>query len=142
MIETKTNVCLVFEYFKGEELYEVVRRKKWLSESDACFIFYSLIKTMKQLKMAGIVHRDIKAENILINEKHDQFKLIDFGFSRKFKPGKLFTTAMGSPHYSAPEVLAREHYDPVKADIWSAGVVLYFMLCGSLLSIRYSTVFR
>lgn len=107
-----------------------MRRKKRLVEKDACYCFYILIKTIKELKMTGIAHRDIKAENILVNDQYDQVKLIDFGFSRKFKPGKLMTTAMGSPHYSAPEVLAKEHYDPIKADIWSAGVVLYFMLCG------------
>lgn len=131
----------MFEFFKGEELYHIVRRKKWLVERDACYCFYTIIKTIKQLKMAGIVHRDIKAENILVNEKYDQVKLIDFGFSRKHRPGKLMTTAMGSPYYSAPEVLAKEHYDPVKADIWSAGVVLYFMLCGTDLLIRLLAFF-
>lgn len=102
-------------------------------EKDACYCFYVIVKTIKELRDAGIVHRDIKAENILITEEYDQVKIIDFGFSRKYKAGKLMKTAMGSPHYSAPEVLAKEHYDPVKADIWSAGVVLFFMLCGMFL---------
>lgn len=129
-LETEDKIYLVFEYFEGEELYQIVRRKKRLAEKDACYCFYIIIRTMKELKTAGIVHRDIKAENILINESQNQVKLIDFGFSRKYKPGKLMKTAMGSPHYSAPEILAKEQYDPVCADIWSAGVVLFFMLCG------------
>ena len=88
---------------------------------------------MQELQKRNIVHRDIKAENILINEVKDEIKLIDFGFSRMFEEGKQMKTACGSPNYSAPEILAKEKYDPVKADIWSAGVLLYFMLCGSLL---------
>lgn len=121
---------MVFEFFEGEELFTVVRNKKRMAEKDACYCFYTIVKTIKELKNSGIVHRDIKAENVLINESNHNVKLIDFGFSRKYNPDRLMSTAMGSPHYSAPEVLAREPYDPIRADIWSAGVVLYFMLCG------------
>ncbi len=85
---------------------------------------------MQELTKHSIVHRDIKAENVLVNETTGELKLIDFGFSKVFEEGKLMKTACGSPHYSAPEILAKEKYDPVKADIWSAGVLLYFMLCG------------
>ena len=66
-----------------------------------------------------------------MNLEFDDVKLIDFGFSKLIEAGKLMKTACGSPHYSAPEVLAKEKYDPYKADIWSAGVLLFFMLCGS-----------
>lgn len=91
-----------------------------------------MIKILAQLESCGIVHRDLKAENLLVNEVTDEIKLIDFGFSKLFEDGQLMRTACGSPHYCAPEILAKEDYDPVKADIWSAGVLLYYMLCGYL----------
>lgn len=93
------------------------------------------MQVMQQLEKINIVHRDIKAENILINEAKDELKLIDFGFSRIFEEGKMMKTACGSPNYSAPEILAKQSYDPIKADIWSAGIVLYLMLCGKKLLI-------
>lgn len=121
---------MVFELFQGEELFSIVRRNKRLPEHAACHYFYNLIKTMQILAENNIVHRDIKAENILLNEDMDHLKLIDYGFSRITEPGKLMSTACGSPNYSAPEVLAKEKFDPLKADIWSAGILLFFMLCG------------
>lgn len=90
------------------------------------------MKMLQSLYNIGIVHRDIKAENILVNEATNEIKLIDFGFSREVEPGELVKTATGSPLYSAPEILAKEKYDPLKADIWSAGVLLFFLLSGHL----------
>lgn len=78
-----------------------------------------------------IAHRDVKAENILINEAINEVVAIDFGFSAMCSDGTMLRTACGSPHYCAPEILAKEAYDGKKADVWSAGVVLFFMLCGS-----------
>ena len=67
---------MVFEYFEGEELFTVVRNKKRMAEKDACYFFYTIVKTIKELKNTGIVHRDIKAENVLINESNHNLKLI------------------------------------------------------------------
>ena len=132
-IETVDKIYLVFQLFEGDELFSIVKRKKRLQENEACHYFYEIIKTIQKLcEDANIAHRDIKAENILVNLEFDDVKLIDFGFSRLIEAGKLMKTACGSPHYSAPEVLAKEKYDPYKADIWSAGVLLFFMLCGTL----------
>lgn len=88
------------------------------------------MKTIQGLNEAKIVHRDIKAENILVNEVTNELKLIDFGFSKLHESGNTMKTASGSPLYSAPEILAGERYDPIKSDIWSSGVLLYYMLCG------------
>lgn len=88
------------------------------------------MRILKSVHELHITHRDIKAENILINESINEVVAIDFGFSSKFEEGSMMKTACGSPNYCAPEILAKETYDPVKADIWSSGVVLYFMLCG------------
>lgn len=130
--ETMEKIYLVFQLFVGKELYEIVKQKKRLPENVACHYFFEIIKTIQKLcDDAEIAHRDIKAENILINEEFDDVKLIDFGFSRHIKLGDKMKTACGSPFYSAPEVLAKDKYDPYLADIWSAGVLLFYMLCGS-----------
>jgi 5'-AMP-activated protein kinase catalytic alpha subunit len=118
------------EYFQGEELFSVVKAHKRLPEKDACHYFFAVIKTMQTLAQNRIAHRDIKAENILVNVEKDDLKLIDFGFSVIFEESRLINIHSGTPIYSAPEVLAKDKFDPLKADLWSSGILLFFMLCG------------
>lgn len=93
--------------------------------------------TMKQIFSAvahchshNIVHRDLKPENVLYETKNEdsQLKIIDFGTSQVFNPGKKMTQKFGTPYYIAPEVL-RKQYD-AKCDLWSCGVILYILLAG------------
>lgn len=87
----------------------------------------------------GITHRDLKPENIMI-DYDNQVKIIDFGLSRAFGKGKFWnysgqrlTSACGSPCYASPEMIeAKTPYDPQMIDVWSCGVILYAMTCGSL----------
>lgn len=130
--ETIDKIYMVFELFKGEELFAIVKKAKKIPEHQAAHYFYSIIKVIAQLAEMKIVHRDIKAENVLVNEMTDVVKVIDFGFSKEFEEGKMMKTAEGSPLYSAPEILAGEKFDPIKADLWSAGVLLFYMLFGRL----------
>ncbi|KAG5512950.1 hypothetical protein RHGRI_038640 [Rhododendron griersonianum] len=78
----------------------------------------------------GVMHRDLKPENFLFANKKETaaLKAIDFGLSVLFKPGERFNEIVGSPYYMAPEVLKR-NYGP-EVDVWSAGVILYILLCG------------
>ncbi|XP_041028577.1 calcium-dependent protein kinase 8-like isoform X2 [Juglans microcarpa x Juglans regia] len=78
----------------------------------------------------GVMHRDLKPENFLFANMKETapLKAIDFGLSVFFKPGERFTEIVGSPYYMAPEVLKR-NYGP-EIDVWSAGVILYILLCG------------
>ncbi|KAL0337970.1 UNVERIFIED_CONTAM: Calcium-dependent protein kinase [Sesamum calycinum] len=78
----------------------------------------------------GVMHRDLKPENFLFSNKKETapLKAIDFGLSIFFKPGERFDEIVGSPYYMAPEVLKR-NYGP-EVDVWSAGVILYILLCG------------
>ncbi|XP_077210312.1 calcium-dependent protein kinase 20-like isoform X2 [Tasmannia lanceolata] len=78
----------------------------------------------------GVMHRDLKPENFLYANKKETspLKAIDFGLSVFFKPGERFNEIVGSPYYMAPEVLKR-NYGP-EVDVWSAGVILYILLCG------------
>jgi calcium-dependent protein kinase len=77
------------------------------------------------------VHRDLKPENILLeqNKAFDQIKIIDFGTSLVYDPAKKLDEKLGTPYYIAPEVLNKKYGN--KCDIWSIGVIVYIVLCGS-----------
>jgi serine/threonine protein kinase len=133
---------LVFELFTGEEVFSIVKKRKKLSEPQAAYCMSDLFQVMIHLKDSGIAHRDIKAENMLINETTFDVKLIDFGLSVFIKDKALQESCGGSPLYSSPEILAGEKFDPIKADLWSAGVLLFYMLCGNLDLSRSSPFLR
>lgn len=79
-----------------------------------------------------ILHRDIKLDNILL-DGNGNVKIADFGVSKLVKkPNEVMTEQSGTPAYIAPEILKEEGYSGFKADIWSAGVVFYAMLCGTV----------
>jgi serine/threonine protein kinase len=75
------------------------------------------------------VHRDIKLENIILNENH-KTKIIDFGFSIIIPSDKKLSIFCGTPSYMAPEIVAKKDYFGPPVDIWSAGIVLYVMMVG------------
>lgn len=91
---------------------------------------------------ANICHRDLKAENVMINEQRRSLKIVDFGMSVQTSESSLLTSFCGSPNYASPEQVSRQPYDGRLSDIWSAGVLLFFMTCGILLLIRISSVRR
>lgn len=74
----------------------------------------------------------MKPENLLLDAEQKNVKLIDFGLSNLMKDAHSLKTACGSPNYAAPEVVSGRSYGGVEADIWSMGVILYAMVCGSL----------
>ena len=89
-----------------------------------------MLSAIAYLHARNIVHRDLKAENLLLENESDEanLKLIDFGVSCEFFKGTKMKETLGTPYYIAPEVLLQS-YDE-KCDIWSAGVILYILLCG------------
>lgn len=78
----------------------------------------------------SIIHRDIKLDNILLSET-GIIKIGDFGVSKEISKGEFIKNRCGTPIYIAPEILREIPYDGIKADIWSAGIVLYAMLYGT-----------
>ena len=132
-ISKEKQLYLITEYIKGIELYQYISLKKKLEESEACMYFQQIIIGLEYLHKMGIVHRDLKPENILVDHRLKEIKIIDFGLSNKYTDKlNLLSTLCGSPHYLAPEVLQGKGYKPRPVDIWSTGIVLYFMLCGKL----------
>ena len=134
VIETQHQIFLIMEYIKGQELYQYILVNKKMSEEEACFYFKQIISGIEYLQKLKISHRDIKSENILIEQNTKKIKIIDFGLSNTYgdKDNELLRTACGSPFYAPPEMLKGELYRGFGVDIWSAGIVLYAMICGFL----------
>ena len=132
VVETKLTIYLIQEYIQGKEFLEYLNKKGKLKESEACKFFHQIISGLDYLHQCGIAHRDFKPENILLTNNNQILKIIDFGLSHIYKKGELLKTGCGSPCYVPPEMIKEEKYDGSLSDIWSAGVILYLMLCGKL----------
>ncbi|CAA0818770.1 Calcium-dependent protein kinase 2 [Striga hermonthica] len=130
--EDAVAVHVVMELCRGGELFERIFERDFYSEEKAAGLTRKIVGVIERCHSLGVMHRDLKPENFLfVDEDEDSdVKLIDFGLSVFFKPGIKFSEVVGSPHYIAPEVLC-DHYGP-EADIWSAGVIVYILLCGVL----------
>ena len=134
IIETDKQILIITEYIQGQELFHYILLKKKLTEEEACYYFTQIVSGVEYLQKLKIAHRDIKSENIIIDQRTKMIKIIDFGLSNTYgdKDEKILSTSCGSPLYAAPEMLKGEIYKGNTVDIWSIGVVLYFMLCGYL----------
>ncbi|CAN1294034.1 Calcium-dependent protein kinase 11 [Linum perenne] len=123
-------VHLVMELCAGGELFDRIVAKGHYSEKEAAKLIKTIVGVVETCHSLGVMHRDLKPENFLFDNPIDDVKLksIDFGLSIFYKPGQYFTDVVGSPYYVAPEVLLK-YYGP-EIDVWSAGVILYILLCG------------
>ena len=125
------NIYIIMEYCEKGELFNHIEKETHLSNDEAACYFYQLINGLEYIHQKGIVHRDLKLENILLN-KNNILKIIDFGLSNHYDKNELLTTPCGSPSYASPEILSGKQYDGIMIDIWSTGIILYAMLCGYL----------
>lgn len=132
VIEDDEAYYLFMEYVDNCSLFTKVNIEGRLTENAARRYFCQLISALNYLHNEKfIVHRDLKPENILL-DKYDNIRLIDFGLSNQFsKSSPNLNTACGSPAYAAPEMIQGYPYTK-SADIWSAGVILYAMVAGTL----------
>ncbi|KAL1122453.1 hypothetical protein AAG570_002784, partial [Ranatra chinensis] len=131
VMETEKMIYLVTEYACGGEIFDYLVKNGRISEIGACRIFHQIVAAVSYCHSRNVVHRDLKAENLLLDANMN-IKLADFGFSNHFVCGEKLCTWCGSPPYAAPELFEGVQYDGPKADIWSLGVVLYVLVCGSL----------
>ena len=121
-------VYFLLEYVRGEDLFDVIRNLNILTDEDAKFYVSCLIIILEHLHERDIVYRDLKPENVMVDED-GYLKLIDFG-AAKIVNGRTYTM-IGTPHYMAPEVILGKGYS-VNADYWSLGIVIYEFLCGGV----------
>jgi serine/threonine protein kinase len=91
-----------------------------MTELEACHAFAQILSAVNYCHKNGVVHRDLKAENLLLDADMN-IKLADFGFSNYFEKSSLLATWCGSPPYAAPELFEGKMYSGPKADIWSLG---------------------
>lgn len=113
------------------DLLDFINRRIFLQEPMARMFFKDILAGLCACHDRDIIHRDVKCSNILISA-NNRLKLADFGFSRLLSECERSRTYCGSLGYAAPEVLHRKPYFGKPADVWSCGVVLYFMVTGEL----------
>ena len=116
--ESEKHYLLVTELCPGGDLLNYVRRRRKLDEMTAKFFFKQLVNACIYCHKKGVVHRDIKLDNILLDHKGN-VKLGDFGVSRLVKKGEVLKDQCGTPAYIAPEVLLNHGYDGKRSDTWS-----------------------
>ncbi|OVA06747.1 Ubiquitin-associated domain/translation elongation factor EF-Ts [Macleaya cordata] len=131
VIETHRNIYVVMEYAESGELFDYLIERGRLQEDEARKFFQQIISGVECCHRNMVVHRDLKPENLLLDSKYN-VKIIDFGLSNIMRDGHFLKTNCGSLNYAAPEVLSRELYAGPEVDVWSCGVILYALLCGTL----------
>lgn len=131
VIDTPTDIFVIIEYVSEGELFDFIVEKGRLSEDDARRFFQQIISGVDYCHRHMVVHRDLKPENLLLDNDFN-LKIADFGLSNMMRDGYFLKTSCGSPNYAAPEVLSGKLYAGPEVDVWSCGVILYALLCGSL----------
>lgn len=131
VIETSTDIYVVTEYSPGGELFDYIVERGRLSEAEARRFFQQIISGVEYCHKHMIAHRDLKPENLLLDE-NSNVKIADFGLSNCMRDGCFLKTSCGSPNYAAPEVISGKLYAGPEVDVWSCGVIVYALLCGTL----------
>ncbi|XP_058126416.1 ovarian-specific serine/threonine-protein kinase Lok isoform X2 [Anopheles ziemanni] len=136
IVDKPDSVYMVLEYMEGGDLLTRIISNKHLTEKTAKLFFLQMCHAVKYLHEQGITHRDLKPDNILLqdDQEYTLLKVSDFGLSKFVRKNSVMRTLCGTPLYVAPEVLKTSGKGAYtrKVDIWSLGVVLFTMLSGTL----------
>lgn len=136
-VVTPRSLCIVLDYATAGELFQYVKRSGRLSEDHARYFFQQLVSGVNFCHEKGVSHRDLKLENALIHVSPNfppMLKICDFGFSKHAELDSRPKSVKGTVEYLAPEVVAVSYMDGYSgsmSDVWSCGVILYLMLCGT-----------
>uniref|UniRef100_A0A914E2X9 non-specific serine/threonine protein kinase n=1 Tax=Acrobeloides nanus TaxID=290746 RepID=A0A914E2X9_9BILA len=132
VISTPTDIFMIMEYVSGGELFDYIVKHGRLKPPEARRFFQQIISGVDYCHRHMVVHRDLKPENLLLDDRNN-VKIADFGLSNIMTDGDFLRTSCGSPNYAAPEVISGKLlYAGPEVDVWSCGVILYALLCGTL----------
>ena len=136
--DEKVGMFMVMELVEGEALNRILFREKQMSSRKACEIVLQLAEALHYIHKQGVVHCDIKPENILISEEEHEgkrnrtiIKLLDFGLARSLTASRASTSLSGTPHYVAPERIRGEPASPA-SDVYGVGILLYELITGQV----------
>ncbi|CAI5463185.1 unnamed protein product [Closterium sp. Yama58-4] len=137
-VEEPETVYLVMELCQGGTLQQAVREQGPFTEPQAAAVVAAAAEALLQCHTNGIIHRDVKPDNVLLGERLDvsgggvpgDVKICDFGISTFFQPGTTCSEIVGTASFLSPEMLAQTYSSPT--DIWSLGVLLHLLLSGFL----------
>ncbi|CAL8464870.1 g4405 [Coccomyxa elongata] len=127
---TREYLAIAMEYVDGGDMFQYVKVRRGLQETEARWFFQQVMIALDYLHRVGVVSRDVKLENTLLDgNRRPLVKICDFGYSKHTEKDSVPKSRVGTPGYTAPEIVTnRRNYDGKMVDVWSAGVMLYVML--------------
>ncbi|XP_006888048.1 PREDICTED: NUAK family SNF1-like kinase 2 [Elephantulus edwardii] len=131
VFENSSKIVIVMEYASRGDLYDYISERQRLSERDARHFFRQIVSAVSYCHQNGVVHRDLKLENILL-DANGNIKIADFGLSNQYHQDKFLQTFCGSPLYASPEIVNGKPYTGPEVDSWSLGVLLYILVHGTM----------
>ncbi|XP_062970147.1 NUAK family SNF1-like kinase 2 [Cynocephalus volans] len=131
VFENSSKIVIIMEYASQGDLYDYISERQRLSECEARHFFRQIVSAVHYCHQNGVVHRDLKLENILL-DANGNIKIADFGLSNLYHQGKFLQTFCGSPLYASPEIVNGKPYTGPEVDSWSLGVLLYILVHGTM----------
>lgn len=128
LFQSETRLYFVMPFVNGGELYKVFQEQKRFDEETVKFYAAQIILAIGELHKKGIMHRDLKLENILV-DRTGYLKIIDYGLAKILGDGELAMSYCGTPEYLAPEMVSHQGHD-MTVDWWAVGILIYEMLIG------------